>query len=476
MTWYVPDNFPGGIQEAIDSAISGDTIIVKDGTYYEAISFCGKNLLLKSENGPHKTTIDAMGTGSVVLFANSENNAAIIDGFTLSHGLGTELGGKTYGGGIFCHHASPTIINSKIIDCYAFEGGGISCYECSPHISNNLVAKNQATFGSGISCRQSNSTIYSCDIELNTGNGIIFMGYSKGYIINCRVSGNTDRGISCHTDHCLIWVINTLVYSNTGNTKGGGLYFNEGGGYIVNSTICGNAAVSGGETYGGGIALERKSIVSSYNTIYWNNQAGHGKQISVEVDWDPATFNISYSDVQGGKNKVYNTGVLNWGEGMLDEYPQFVNSAIGDYHLTYISPCRDKGTNTAPGMASTDAEGDPRISCGNVDMGIDEFYPHLYYTGDASPGGYVEGKLVGFPNAIPVVLFFGMNLLKDPINTKYGQWFLELPIVAIGELAPVPPNGIIILSASVPYQPEPAYLMQALIGNILSNACILHVE
>jgi len=54
---YVPKDFPT-IQDAINNAIPGTTIIVKDGTYRENIVIEEKNdIIIKSENGPQYTII-----------------------------------------------------------------------------------------------------------------------------------------------------------------------------------------------------------------------------------------------------------------------------------------------------------------------------------------------------------------------------------------------------------------------------------
>ena len=74
--WYVPDDYPT-IQDAIDYASNGDTIIVRAGTYVEKINFLGKAITLKSEQGPEATVLDGNHFGSVVKFQNGEGASAL---------------------------------------------------------------------------------------------------------------------------------------------------------------------------------------------------------------------------------------------------------------------------------------------------------------------------------------------------------------------------------------------------------------
>ena len=116
-TWYVPDDFPAGIQAALSDSMvtSGDTIIVRPGTYVENIDFVGKAIAVKSEQGASVTTIDGNQAGSVVTFKSGEGLDSLIEGFTITNGTGTvDPDGYPSGGGIYCLNSSPTICKNVI--------------------------------------------------------------------------------------------------------------------------------------------------------------------------------------------------------------------------------------------------------------------------------------------------------------------------------------------------------------------------
>ncbi len=61
----VPQDYPT-IQEAINAAVPGDTVLVDDGCYIERIDFLGKAITIESVNGPDFTIIDGNQQGTVV--------------------------------------------------------------------------------------------------------------------------------------------------------------------------------------------------------------------------------------------------------------------------------------------------------------------------------------------------------------------------------------------------------------------------
>jgi len=88
---------------------------------------------------------------------------------------------------------------------------------------------------------------------------------------------------------------------------------------------------------------------------------------------------------------------------MIDEDPLFVDQQYCDYHLTYGSPCRNAAGREESEVLVTDMENDPRRFQFYPDMGADEFHNHLYCTGDFTPSGSIEGKIIGLPDTGPSV-------------------------------------------------------------------------
>ena len=87
-TLHVPSPEYGTIQEAIDAASNGDTVLVYYGIYMEDIYFKGKSITVRSDGdgnpetydiSPHATIISA--EQMVVTFWSGEAEEAVIDGF-----------------------------------------------------------------------------------------------------------------------------------------------------------------------------------------------------------------------------------------------------------------------------------------------------------------------------------------------------------------------------------------------------------
>ena len=125
------------IQEGINAASNGDTVLVCPGTYYENINYNGKNitigsLYLTTQNSAYidSTIIDGTQNGSVVTFESGEDSTAVLCGFTIQNGSGKPYASSSRGGGIFSSETNPTIKNSIIKNNTAGILGGI-CWSSS---------------------------------------------------------------------------------------------------------------------------------------------------------------------------------------------------------------------------------------------------------------------------------------------------------------------------------------------------------
>jgi hypothetical protein len=284
------------IQDALDIAIDGDIVEIRPGIYTGQGNYDldpnGKSITICSidsddPNIAAGTIIDPNSKGCGFRLLSGEDADCVIRGLTIQNAYSGR------GGGIFCQDSSPTIdsctIRNNSVITY---GGGIFCQGGSPQLTGCIISGNLAMVGGGIECRSGQPAIR-----------------------NCLIAGN------------MVW----------GDGGGGVDCYDSGNAVLQNCTIAGNWAIEG---VGGGL-LCMKSDVEIENSIFWDNDAKQGLQISVPSWFGPASATVGYSDVQGGKTAV-DVGpqsILNWGSGNIDSDPCFAffdpdgDPNLWDFHL-----------------------------------------------------------------------------------------------------------------------------------------------
>ena len=189
------DTAATNINTAINSATTGDIVLVTNGVYdignggNAARVNVNRSLILQSVNGPSVTIIkgawDAATNGPNALRCVYLANGSVLSGFTLTNGA-TPISGS--GGGVVCQSANCLVTNCMIIGNVAYVAGG-GAY--SGALVNCTVAANIVTVGGGAGGGGANSsTLVNCVVTRN------FSAYSGGgatasTLINCTVVSNT---------------------------------------------------------------------------------------------------------------------------------------------------------------------------------------------------------------------------------------------------------------------------------------------
>lgn len=234
-TWHVYADMSGDaptVAAAIDSASTGDTILVAPGSYVTGDDiglYINKNLHLISELGPESTALHVLHTfeGSpVVTLWNLDSNSSLI-GFTI-------YGGYPWWGPVGGIHVknSSTLIQNNIIRDNSYYGGsgGIYCEEGgAPIIRNNLIYDNEGNAGSAIYIKNCGAIIDSNTIAYNSSHeeylpaGAIVIDSDQLVILANNIivyneatsSGGDIAGIHCVSEYSNITFICNCIFGNT---------------------------------------------------------------------------------------------------------------------------------------------------------------------------------------------------------------------------------------------------------------------
>jgi len=198
------------IQEGINAAVDGDTVLVADGVYVgngnSNIRFGGKGILVVSQHGASATIVDASQIPTVprqvFIFDAAEDSTSILDGFTITGGYNNSEVWPG-GAGVKCYQSSPNIRNCIVKGNTVFTthplgagGAGVFTFEGAPVIENCTFIKNHGNYAAAILSINSRLRIRNCLISANVS---IWSGPPVEYVADyfaatfecCNLYGNS---------------------------------------------------------------------------------------------------------------------------------------------------------------------------------------------------------------------------------------------------------------------------------------------
>ncbi|MBE7508495.1 MAG: VCBS repeat-containing protein [Planctomycetia bacterium] len=262
-------------------------------------------------------------------------------------------------------------------------GGGVMLSDGSMTLTNCAFTENQAGHsGGGLRCSGDNLILNSCRFIANSaqhGGGGLSGSGSQLTADSCVFLGNHCDSFSGNGGGGCNWsdngpsLMTNCVFS--GNTSSG-----EGGGFATDVTIS-NATLlhcvffgNSSQQAGGGVYKGNEGFLRIYNSILWNNSDSTGDPTSSQVYSALTTVSASYNCIQGMPSTILGTGNIDLDPLFVDaDGPDDVaGTNDDDLHLQGMSPCINRGIDSALSAPTTDYEGDPRLQHCRVDMGADE--------------------------------------------------------------------------------------------------------
>ena len=347
----------------------------------------------------------------------TEENACVIDGFTIMNGFsrqgvgsGTALYLRKY-----CY-----VRNCKITENWT--NSGVSAVAMNTDDINSCEEKIAFVFFDNceITNNQGSHAVYSdhavfrnckisankgqgmyvisytlldhCDLQSNVGRAIVLEGgahsfkdewgndkRTKDYLVmdGCLVKSNGKGGIyfileDCEKGHSETYIINTIFDGNTAKSsdddKGGAICGTQHNIYIINSTLINNqASKEGGALYGVGYHI--------VNSILFGNKVGSQlNQFSNRFQkrvfcmfgyidyYSTESSDITYSAIEGGYP----------GEGNILINKTDLTLGLNGYFPTNNSLCIDNGTTEGFTVPEYDRAGNSRVINGRIDIGAYE--------------------------------------------------------------------------------------------------------
>lgn len=285
-TILVPSQQPT-IQQGLDAASAGDTVLVAPASYTGALNrdldFACKSLVLASEGGAGVTTIDCESAGRGFLFHSCEDTTSVVRGFTIA------AAAADTGAGAYCVNGSDPLFEDCVFsNCTAGEtGGGLCCDASSPIVRGCTFTGNVAGapgrrygYGGGVSCLSGSSPLIA-DTELIAnsayGSGGLYPYHSSPQVLRSAFLNNTTdlygngAGAGFSSSNGAAFTECEFRGNGVETCVGGGMYVSSSAVTITDSDFIDNVSgASGGIhfAYGAGSTVSGCTFVGNYGAWF----------------------------------------------------------------------------------------------------------------------------------------------------------------------------------------------------------------
>ncbi len=179
------------IQEAIDAAADGATVLVRPGLYAENIRFPGKGITVTGvdPNGPGPDcypVIEGREAEPVVRFVGGADPNCLLMGFVITRGRGRAAGA------LLCRGSSPTVANCLIVGNRATGGNGavVHCTDGSIAFVNCTITDNYVPEeGSVVWLIDSDVLMTNCIVDRSGSAGVLLDGDGNLSVSHTSVAG-----------------------------------------------------------------------------------------------------------------------------------------------------------------------------------------------------------------------------------------------------------------------------------------------
>lgn len=340
------------IQSAIDSASTGDTVLVSGGIYKGAgnvdLDFRGKAITIEGE-GYLSTIIDGENRSQGFIFHSGEAANSVIRSLTIKHCRADA------GAAISISNASPMIQSCSLEDCVSTSGGAVYISSGNPSFQSVTFSRDHAPADGGAVFSDHASPVFiGCTFQdtdtKGEGGALALNGGSPSISSSIFKNGNADFGGGAIAAFgSALTIVNTIFTGNTASQNAGTIDIsNASSAVLTNCTLAANLSHRGA----GGLRVADTSKAKIQNSILWTDEPN-------EID---GKATLCWSCITGGHP----------GNGNTDEDPKLVDAVGQDLHLEIGSPCIDTA-NPSLVSAKQDLEGRARSIGTGPDMGAYEY-------------------------------------------------------------------------------------------------------